>query len=93
MEVSYSCFWGEIRNNQIAAVGAVEKLEIPPSLRDFRAQWESPDFGLFHGAGFSTALLPTNSAIEPVKKTVKKGTRKAARKVKQGAEKVEQKTE
>jgi hypothetical protein len=67
MEVSYSCFWGAIRKNEIAAVGAVEKLGIPPSLRDFRAQWESPAFGLFHGAGFSTTLLPTNTAIEPEK--------------------------
>jgi hypothetical protein len=70
MEVSYSCFWGEIRKNEIAAVGAVEKLGIPPSLRDFRAQWESPAFGLFHEAGFSTALLPTNTAIEPQEQMV-----------------------
>jgi hypothetical protein len=37
MEVSYSCFWGETRGNDIAAVGAVEKLGIPPSVRDFQA--------------------------------------------------------
>ena len=41
------------------------KVEIPPPLRDFQAQWESPALGLFHGAAFSTALLPTNCAIEP----------------------------
>jgi hypothetical protein len=63
MEVSYSCFWGEIRKNENAAAGAVGKLGIPPSLRDFRAQWESPAFGLFHEAGFPTALLPTDNAI------------------------------
>jgi hypothetical protein len=37
MEVSYSCFWGETRGNGIAAVGAVEKLGILPSLQDFQA--------------------------------------------------------
>ncbi|MGA7630926.1 MAG: hypothetical protein WCB11_09165, partial [Terriglobales bacterium] len=42
-----------------------EKCEIPPLLRDFQAQWESPLFGLFHAAAFSIAHLPTNSAIEP----------------------------
>ena len=30
------------------------KVVIPPPLRDFRAQWESPASGLFHGAAFST---------------------------------------
>jgi hypothetical protein len=34
-------------------------------LRDFQAQGESPACGLFHGAAFSTAHLPTNSAKEP----------------------------
>jgi hypothetical protein len=34
-------------------------------LRDFQAKWESPVCGLFHEAAFSTALLPTNTAIEP----------------------------
>jgi hypothetical protein len=43
----------------------VEKVEIPLRLRDFQAQWESPAFGLFHGAVFSTALLPTDCAIDP----------------------------
>jgi hypothetical protein len=43
----------------------VEKVEIPLRLRDFQAQWESPAFGLFHGAAFSTAILPINSAIDP----------------------------
>src|SRR6266436_10310068 len=42
-----------------------EKCEIPSLLRDFQAQWESPLFGLFHGAAFSIAHLPTNCAIEP----------------------------
>ena len=37
----------------------------PAALRDFQAQWESPLFGLFHGAAFSIAHLPTNCAIEP----------------------------
>jgi hypothetical protein len=46
-------------------VGAVGKVKIPPLLRDFQAQGESPACGLFHGAAFSTALLPTNSAKEP----------------------------
>jgi hypothetical protein len=45
----------------------VGKVEIPPLLRDFQAQGESPAFGLFYGAAFSTALLPTNSAKEPEK--------------------------
>jgi SAM-dependent methyltransferase len=43
----------------------VGKVKIPPPFRDFQAQGESPAFGLFHGAAFSTALLPTNSAKEP----------------------------
>ncbi|HVB57029.1 MAG TPA: hypothetical protein VNE63_11430, partial [Candidatus Acidoferrales bacterium] len=47
----------------------MKKLGIPPSLRDFQAEWESPAFGLFQGAGFSTALLPTNTAIEPEKQS------------------------
>jgi len=42
-----------------------EKCGIPPLLRDFQAQWESPLFGLFHVAAFSIAHLPTNCAIEP----------------------------
>jgi hypothetical protein len=46
----------------------VEKVAIPPPLRDCQAQWESPASGLFHGAAFCTALLPTDSAIEPKKK-------------------------
>jgi hypothetical protein len=46
-------------------VGAVRKVEIPLLLRDFQAEGESPAFGLFHEAAFSTALLPTNSATEP----------------------------
>src|SRR5271157_1469463 len=45
--------------------GAVGKVEIPPLSRDFQAEEESPALGLFHGAAFSTALLPTNSAKEP----------------------------
>jgi hypothetical protein len=47
-------------------VGAVGKVKIPPLLRDFQAQGESPACGLFHGAAFSTAHLPTNSAKEPL---------------------------
>jgi len=39
---------------------------IPPPLRDFQAEWESPAFGLFHAASFSTALLPIDSATEPL---------------------------
>src|SRR5271157_705233 len=46
--------------------GAVGKVEIPPLSRDFPAEEESPALGLFHGAAFSTALLPTNSAKEPL---------------------------
>jgi hypothetical protein len=44
---------------------------IPPRLRDFQAEGESPAGGLFHAAAFSTALLPTNSATEPVFETIK----------------------
>jgi hypothetical protein len=47
-------------------VGAVGKVKIPPPLRDFQAEGESPAFGLFQGAAFSTAHLPTNSAKEPL---------------------------
>jgi hypothetical protein len=36
MEVSYSCF-GRNQKNEIV-VGAVEKLEISPPLRDFQAE-------------------------------------------------------
>src|ERR1035437_5535289 len=46
-------------------VGAVGKVKIPPLRGDFQAEGESPAFGLFHGAAFSTALLPTNCAKEP----------------------------
>jgi hypothetical protein len=63
MEVSYSCFEGNQKNEIV--VGAVKKLEISPPLRDFQAEWESPSPGLFPGAGFSTALLPANTAIDP----------------------------
>jgi len=44
---------------------AVEEVGIPPLLRDFQAQGESPALGLFLGAASSTAFLPTDSAIEP----------------------------
>jgi hypothetical protein len=50
----------------------VEQVEIPLRLRDFQAQWESPAFGLFHGAAFSTALLPINCALDPKKKALGK---------------------
>jgi hypothetical protein len=43
----------------------VGKVEIARLLRDFQAEWESPAFGLFRGAPFSTALLPTNCAKDP----------------------------
>ena len=43
----------------------MENVEISLLLRDFQAEWESPVFGLFRGAPFSTALLPLNSAMEP----------------------------
>jgi hypothetical protein len=43
----------------------VGKVKILPQLQDFQAEWESPAFGLFHAAAFSTALLPTNTAIQP----------------------------
>jgi hypothetical protein len=43
----------------------VGKVKIPAPLWDLQAEWESPALGLFHGAPFSTALLPTNSAKEP----------------------------
>jgi len=45
--------------------GAVGKVNIPPLLRDFQAERESPAFGLFHGAAFSTALSPADIATEP----------------------------
>ena len=47
-------------------VGAVGKGEIPSLSRDFQAERESPAFGLFLEAAFSTAFLPTNSATEPI---------------------------
>jgi len=53
-------------------VGAVGKVKIQPLLRDFQAEGESPALGLFHGAAFSTALLPTNSAKEPQLGTAQK---------------------
>jgi hypothetical protein len=34
---------------------AVGKVEIPPLLRDFQTEGESPAFGLFHAVAFSTA--------------------------------------
>jgi len=43
----------------------VGKVGIALLLRDFQAEWESPAFGLFRGASFSTALLPTNCAKDP----------------------------
>ena len=55
---------GEFETLTVVA-GAVVKVEIPPQLRDFQAQWESPAVGLFHEAAFSTARLPTNSAKDP----------------------------
>jgi hypothetical protein len=54
------------RESEPVVVGAVGKVKIPPLLQDFQAQGESPAFGLFHEAAFSTALLPTNSATEPL---------------------------
>jgi hypothetical protein len=46
-----------IAKTKSAVVGAVEKVGIPPLFRDFQAEWESPDVGLFHGAASSTAFL------------------------------------
>ena len=51
--------------NEPAVVEAVGKVDFQLPLLDFQAKWESPAFGLFRGASFSTALLPTDSAIEP----------------------------
>jgi hypothetical protein len=64
MEVSYSSF--RVKAERFV-VGAVGKVEIARLLRDFQAEWESPAFGLFRGASFSTALLPTNCATDPNK--------------------------
>ena len=47
-------------------VGEVGKGEILSLSRDFQAERESPAFGLFLEAAFSTAFLPTNSATEPL---------------------------
>jgi transposase len=46
-----------IAKTKSLVVGALEKVGIPPLLRDFQAEWESPAVGLFRGAAFSTALL------------------------------------
>jgi len=46
-----------IAKTKSLVVGALEKVGIPPQLRDFQAEWESPAVGLFRGAAFSTALL------------------------------------
>ena len=54
----------------------MEKVEIPRRLRDFQAQGESPALGLFHGAAFSTALLPINCRAHP--QIQKKHLKKAA---------------
>src|SRR6266566_9683086 len=61
LEISYFVFY---RPTKPSAAELWEKCEIPPLLRAFQAQWESPLFGLFHGAAFSIAHLPTNCAIE-----------------------------
>src|ERR1035437_913540 len=53
------------RSGSTVIAGAVGKVGMASHLRDFQAQWESPVCGLFHEASFSTALLPTNTAIEP----------------------------
>jgi hypothetical protein len=58
--------------NRTAVAGAVGKVRNPAFLRDFQAQWESPLFGLFQGAAFSIAHLPTNCAIEPKRDCPKK---------------------
>ena len=54
------------RTSKSAVVARWKKCEIPLRLRDFQVEWESPVVGLFHVAAFSTALLPINSATEPV---------------------------
>src|ERR1700730_15886162 len=63
MEVSYSSF--RLKAELIRCVWAVGKVEIPLVLRDFQAEWKSPAVGLFRGASFSTAVLPTNCAKDP----------------------------
>ena len=47
------------------------KVGIPPLLRDFQGRWESPALGLFHRPPFSSAFSPTDSAIEPEKRSNK----------------------
>src|ERR1700730_5993941 len=63
MEVSYSSF--RLKAELIRCCWAVGKVEIAPLLRDFQAEWTSPAVGLFLGASFSTAVLPTNCAKDP----------------------------
>ena len=63
MEVSYSSF--RLKAELIRCCWAVGKVEIAPLLRDFQAEWKSPAVGLFRGASFSTAVLPTNCAKDP----------------------------
>jgi hypothetical protein len=48
-------------------VGAVGKLGIRPRLPDFQAECKSPAVGLLHETCFSTAHLPTDTAIDPKK--------------------------
>src|SRR3984893_4151639 len=64
MEVSYSSF--RLKAELIRCCWAVGKVEIAPLLRDFQAEWKSPAVGLFRGASFSTAVLPTNCAKDPI---------------------------
>jgi hypothetical protein len=45
-------------------------VEIPPLLRDFQAEGESPAFGLFHGAAFSTALFYPQILLQSPKREV-----------------------
>lgn len=53
-------FMGWLKKPPVA--GAVGKVNIPLRLRDVQAQRESQAFGLFLGAAFSTALVPSDCA-------------------------------
>src|ERR1022692_4305787 len=47
--------------------GAVGKVEIPPLLRDFQTEGESPAFGLLHAVAFSTAPFTHRSCYRALK--------------------------
>src|SRR5215469_6234931 len=55
--VKHSFHSTTIKNPQVlVAVEAVEKVGIQRLMLDFQDRWESPGFGLFHRASFSTAF-------------------------------------